>query len=118
MEVYVKPALKELNGELTTIGNAYATVPCTETGEDYFFIKGYKTKLVEMRCTLNDLTWSFDVSNNKIIWHNKKTNQALATGVSTYESLTEPWLYARIQVKPTVAGVHGKLVVVVEASSL
>jgi len=116
-ESFIKPKLEERIGSWTTVGNAYVVVPDTDTGEEYHSVKGYKSKLVELICTLNDLKFKIDASLDAATWHPIKAETVLAVG-HTYETNTEVWNYFRVQVKPNVAATHGKLDVKIELSSL
>lgn len=116
-EVFIKPKLAERIGSLTTTGNDYVVVPDADSELEYFRVKGYKSKIVELICTLNDLKFKIDASLDATNWHNIKVEAVLAVGL-TYETNTENWNYFRVQIKPNVADAHGKMAVKVELSSL
>jgi len=116
-EFFLKPKLAERLGSWTTVGNAYVVVPDTTTGNAYHSVRGYKSKLVELVCTLNDLKFKIDASLDAVTWHPIKAETVLAVG-HTYETNDETWNYFRVQVKPNVADTHGKMDAKVELSSL
>jgi len=116
MEVFIKPKLAERTGSLTTTGAAYDVIPDDDTGEEYFLVKGYRSKIIQLKCTLNDLIFKIDVSLDATNWHNIKDETTLAKDAVTYETLTEPWNYLRVQIKP--ANGNGKMAVAVGLSSL
>lgn len=116
-EVFIKPKLAERIGSLLTVGNDYVVVPDTDTGEEYHLVKGYKSKIIELICTGESLDFKIDASLDATNWHNIKAETTLAVG-HTYETSTEPWNYLRVQIKPTVGGVHGTMAVTLEMSSL
>lgn len=115
---FVKPTLKAISGSKTTTTNSYVTVPDDETALEYFRCRGYKNKLILLKCTLNNLLYSVDVSNDASIWHNKVTDELILTGASIFVTLSEIWIFIRIQVKPNVNNAHGKLEVSGEMSTL
>lgn len=118
MEIFIKPKLKAFAGSKTTTVNGYETVPDVVTGLEYWFCRGFKTKYFTLKCTLNNLLYSVDVSADHTVWFNVKTDQTISSGVTKSETHAEIWPYYRIQVKPAVAGVHGKLEVAGEMSTL
>lgn len=74
----------------STAGNQKCTILLTETAG-------------------NDVKYSVDVSLDNILWINLKTDVVLLANQSAYETLSDPWLYLRTQVKDNVAGVHGSV---------
>ena len=116
-ESFIKPKLAERLGSLLTVGNDYVIVPDTGTGEEYHIVKGYKSKIIQLVCTLENLLYKIDASLDLTTWHQIKAEDTLNVG-STYETNTEPWNYIKVQVKPKVAEAFGKMAVTVEMSSL
>lgn len=118
MEFFLKPKLQTRTGSHLTTVDTYVVVPDDDTEEEYHYTRGYKNKLIELKCTVAALHFKIDVSNNLTDWHPKKAETAIAIGAFTFESMTEIWRYVRIQVKPQAAGVHGTLAVRVEMSTI
>jgi len=116
-EVFIKPKLAERLGSYTTVGNDYVVVPDTDTENEYHLVKGYKSKIIQLVCTLENLIYKIDASLDLTNWHQIKAEDTLNVG-HTYETNTEPWNYFRVQVKPKVAEAFGKLDVTIEMSSL
>lgn len=117
-EVFIKPKLAERLGSWTTVGNDYVKVPDTDTGEEYHLVKGYKSKIIQLVCTLENLLYKIDASLDLTNWHQIKAEDTINADAITFETNTEPWNYIRVQVKPKVAEAFGKLAVVVGMSSL
>ena len=118
MDVHVKPVIKRRTGDYTTISNDYVVVPDDVTGEEYFGVKGYKSKIIQLVCTLNNLLYKIDASLDATTWHQIKAEDTLNADAVAYDTSTEPWEYIRVQVKPAVAATHGKLAVTLGMSSL
>jgi len=118
LEIFIKPKLKAFTGSKTTTINTYVTIPDAVTALEYWFCRGFKSKYFTLKATLNNLLYSIDVSADGTVWFNVKTDQAIASGVTKSETHAEIWPYYRVQVKPAVAGVHGKLEVAGEMSTL
>jgi len=118
MEFFMKPKLKAFSGSKTTTINTYVTVPDAITGTEYWYCRGFKSKYFVLKCTLNNLLYSLDVSPDGALWFNIKTDQLILKDATAKETHTEIWPYYRVQVKPNVNDVHGKLEVAGEMSSL
>lgn len=113
-EMFMKPKLALRNGALTTTENTYKTIEDEESEAEYFRCKGYANKVMMLRCTLNDLLYQIDVApddgaGEPESWRTKKTDVAISSGDTVSESLTEPWSFIRVKIKPAVGGDHGKL---------
>jgi len=117
-EIFVKPKMKAWSGTKLTTVNTYVTVPEAVTALAYAFLKGFKSKTISLSAAANNLLYSIDVSNENIIWINKITDQSLVVGTPVKETLTEPWNYMRVQVKPAVDDTHGTISVYIQGSSL
>ena len=118
MEVFIKPKLKTLHGTKLTTVDTLVSVPCTENGDLFFTIRGYKSKLLILSAATNTLVYTFDVSNDASVWFNKTAETDLLTTTPQYIVMTEIWRYCRVQVKPKVAATHGTITATLECSSL
>lgn len=117
-EVFIKPKLAERKGFLLTEGNDYVVVPDKDTEKPYFFVKGYKSKIIQLVCTEENLLYKIDASLDLESWHQIKAEDTLNADAITYETNTEPWNYIKVQIKPKVGTEYGKMAVTIEMSSL
>ena len=115
MEIFVKGKTKDYSGSHLTTVNTYVTVPDAVTGEDYFNVKGFKSKTMQLACATNDLQYSIDYSNDATNWFNWKTDQLISAGTVEAEEYNVLWKFIRVQVKPNVVDTHGTLTVTIHA---
>lgn len=118
MEHFVKPKLRAWIGSKLTTVDTYVVVPEIVVGTLYFYMRGLKSKVIQLSAATQALVYSIDVSNDNIIWVNKVTDQPLAVATPIGETLTEIWNYMRVQVKPAAAGVHGTITVNIVGGTL
>jgi len=118
MEHFVKPKLRAWIGSKLTTVDTYVVVPEIVVGTLYFYMRGLKSKVIQLSAATQALVYSIDVSNDNIIWVNKVTDQALTVATPVAETLTEIWNYMRVQVKPAAAGVHGTITVNIVGGTL
>ena len=83
-----------------TSTNAQVTMGSINIGKD---IQG----VIELQAATNDMTYQIDASMDGTVWHAKKAETLLAAAASTYETLSEAWLYFRVLIKSNVGGAHG-----------
>lgn len=118
MEDFVKPKLKNWSATKLTAADTYFTLLDAVTGTAYFFIRGFKTKAIQLSAATQALVYSIDVSNDASIWINKVTDQPLAVATPVGETLNEIWDFMRVQVKTAAAGVNGTITVKIVGGTL
>jgi hypothetical protein len=117
-EAFSKPKMKAWSGTKLTSVDTYVTVPDAILATDYFNVRGYRSKTIQLSAATNNLLYSVDVSNDATVWVNKTTDQSLLTTTPKLQTLTELWDFIRVQVKPAVSATHGTITVKISGGTL
>lgn len=85
----------------------------TQTSADAYaivltvYVYPWQNKLVYViENNVNAITYSIDGSMNGSDWERILTDEAVAKNGSDYQTLTDAWVWLRIQFKSTAAGTH------------
>ena len=123
METALRPVLGRISGSLTTVSDEYDTIKDSVTDTEYFRVKGYWEKIFTFTVTLNPLTFKTYVAiegadglpDKWIEWGFWDAELPVGTDME-WDWLS--WDFFRVDVKPTVAGAHGKAVVNLRLSTM
>lgn len=83
-----------------TSADAYATFLTA-------YVYPWQNKLIYViENNVNAITYSVDGSVDNANWVRIVTDQAIAKNGSDYQTVTDAWIWLRVQVKSTAAGTH------------
>jgi len=105
----------------TKITQAYtSTSVLTSVKADYFYVKGYKTKLVEIQNKSPSYTvnWTLLGSNDKSEWHALTAQSSLSANSNDHATVTDPWEFLDVKVVDGSAQSHVSGSVIVVCSTL
>lgn len=83
-----------------TSTNSYVT-------EILAYVLPWQNKIVYVKeNNVNAISYSVDGSMDGTDWHNLVTDVAVAKNGDSYQTLTDAWVWLRVQIKSTVAATH------------
>lgn len=75
--------------------------------EALVFVYPWQNKIIYiLENNVNAIEYSIDGSMNGTDWHNLTTDKDIAKNGDAYETVTDAWVFLRVQIKSDVAGTH------------